>query len=617
MQNSLQIMQTTQALLDFLRAHRMSEVAVAVLGDVVLDRYLFGATSRVSREAPIPVVVCGAETDNLGGAGNVAANLRGLGCRVLLSGTVGNDPGAERVRAHLQEWNIEAELLARPGPTLTKTRLLCGGQQVARFDHETVTPLTDAQMERALRFLDHAAAEGAGALILSDYGLGFCTDGLCTAAIARAKARGIPVFVDPRGSDWSKYRGADVATPNLGELAAVQGSPISNEDDSVVSAGREVRRRYGIGRLLVTRSSKGMSLLGDEPLHIPARPVEVFDVSGAGDTVIAVLAAFSAAGFDMEPAARMANEAAQFVVTRSGTYPVSAQELLDDCAREARQTSPIVGASEATTMVRVWQGEGLRVVFTNGCFDVLHAGHLDSLRRARALGDRLVVGLNSDRSVRALKGPSRPVNTEGNRALLLAALRPVDLVVVFDEDTPAALLSGLRPDVLAKGGDYRAEDLPGREFVGEVVILPLVEGLSTTGTLERGAPPGSMGKRTVTPDLVLKRAYDATDPSDGCRVLVDRLWPRGVSKEALKVERWWKEIAPSTQLRQEFAHKEDRFAEFAEHYRGELNANPMGSEFLGWIRERLSEGRVSLIYAAKDTAHNQAVVLRGWILERL
>ena len=247
MQNSLQ---TTQALLDFLRSHRTSEVAVAVLGDVVLDRYLFGATSRVSREAPIPVVVCGAETDNLGGAGNVAANLRGLGCRVLLSGTVGNDPGAERVRAHLQKLNIEAELLARPGPTLTKTRLLCGGQQVARFDHETVTPLTDAQMERALRFLDHAAAERAGALILSDYGLGFCTDGLCTAAIARAKARGILVFVDPRGSDWSKYRGADVATPNLGELAAVQGSPISNKDDSVASAGREIQRRYVKSKVL-------------------------------------------------------------------------------------------------------------------------------------------------------------------------------------------------------------------------------------------------------------------------------------------------------------------------------------------------------------------------------
>lgn len=474
-----------RALLDFLRAGRMAEVAVAVLGDVVLDRYLFGTTSRVSREAPIPVVVCGSETDNLGGAGNVAANLRGLGCRVFLSGMTGDDPAAERVRTHLRELRIEAELLGRPGTTLTKARLLCGGQQVARFDHENVVPLPQAQVERALRFLERAMDEGARAVVLSDYGLGFCSAELCAAAIARAKTRGVPVFVDPRGSDWSKYRGAAVATPNLGELAAAHGAPVANEDARVVSAGGELRSRSGIDRLLVTRSSRGMSLLGEAALHIPARPVEVFDVSGAGDTVIAVLAAFSAAGFDLESAARMANEAAQFVVTRSGTCPISARELLDESFRAPHFASPIADASAAARQVRDWQGEGLRVVFTNGCFDVFHAGHLDSLRRARSLGDRLVVGLNSDRSVRALKGPSRPINTEEDRALLLAALRPVDLVVVFDEDTPAALLSALRPDVLAKGGDYRAEDLPGREFAGEVVILPLLEGLSTTRILER------------------------------------------------------------------------------------------------------------------------------------
>ena len=479
--------QPLQFLLDFLRSGRMFDVAVAVLGDVVLDRYLFGSTSRVSREAPIPVVVCSTETDNLGGAGNVAANLRGLGCRVFLSGLAGDDPEAERIQTHLQTLRIEAQLIASPAKTLTKTRLLCGGQQVARFDHEAVTPLADSQMEKALCFLDHALGQGTKAVILSDYGLGFCTAELCAAAIARAGARDVPVFVDPRGVDWSKYRGAAVATPNLGELSAVYGSPVANDDASVVSAGRDIRIRTGIDRLLVTRSSQGMTLIDGVPLHIPAKPVEVFDVSGAGDTVIAVLAAFSAAGFDMESAARMANEAAQFVVTRSGTYPISAQELLDECVREARLASPIVGAFAAAAQVRAWQGEGLRVIFTNGCFDVLHAGHLDSLRRARALGDRLVVGLNSDRSVRALKGPSRPVNTEGNRALLLAALRPVDLVAVFDEDTPAELLRVLRPDVLAKGGDYRAEDLPGREFAGEVVILPLIEGLSTTRILEHAS----------------------------------------------------------------------------------------------------------------------------------
>ena len=481
MQNDLS---SSLPLLGFLRATRMVEVSVAVLGDVVLDRYLFGATSRVSREAPIPVVVCGSETDNLGGAGNVAANLRGLGCRVFLSGVVGDDPAAERVRTHLRELRIKAELLVRPGTTLTKTRLLCGGQQVARFDHETATTLSPPHRDRALRFLDRALDEGVKAIVLSDYGLGFCSAELCEAAVARAKTRGVPVFVDPRGTDWSKYRGAAVATPNLGELAAVCGASVANEDACVVPAAREAQSRSGIERLLVTRSSRGMSLIGEEVLHIPARPVEVFDVSGAGDTVIAVLAAFSAAGFGTEAAARMANEAAQFVVTRSGTYPISAQELLDECSRTPL-SSPVVDAPAAALQVREWQREGLRVVFTNGCFDVFHAGHLDSLRRARSLGDRLIVGLNSDRSVRALKGPARPVNTEENRALVLGALKPVDLVVVFDEDTPAELLSALRPDVLAKGGDYRAEDLPGREFVNEVVILPLMPGLSTTSILER------------------------------------------------------------------------------------------------------------------------------------
>lgn len=474
-------------LIDFLRSGRMADVAVAVLGDVVLDRYLSGATSRVSREAPIPVVVCGSESDNLGGAGNVAANLRGLGCRVLLAGAVGSDPPAERVRSHLEALGIQAELLPRRSPTLTKSRLICGGQQVARFDQETVEPVGEQQAEAALRFLERALAGGAGAVVLSDYGLGFCTPELCAAVVTLARSLDVPVFVDPRGSDWSKYRGASVATPNLGELAAVCGVPVDNRDVGVESAGEAARVRSGIDRLLVTRSSQGMSLIGEGAVHIPARPVEVFDVSGAGDTVIAVLAAFSAAGFGLEPAARMANEAAQLVVTRSGTCPVSDRELLAECSREAAHLfSPVADAPTAARLVRGWRDEGLRVVFTNGCFDVLHAGHLDSLRRARSLGDRLVVGLNSDRSVRALKGPTRPVNAEEDRARLLAALRPVDLVVVFDEDTPAALLERLRPHVLAKGGDYRAEDLPGREYADEVVILPLVEGLSTTRILERG-----------------------------------------------------------------------------------------------------------------------------------
>ncbi|MDR1731834.1 MAG: bifunctional heptose 7-phosphate kinase/heptose 1-phosphate adenyltransferase [Synergistaceae bacterium] len=482
--------------LEFLRSGRMAKTGVAILGDVVLDRYLTGATSRVSREAPIPVVVCSGETDNLGGAGNVAANLRGLGCRVFLMAGVGNDENALHLRRHLEEKEVEARLFERPFPTLTKTRLLCGGQQVARFDHETTDPVDDRTAAEAVHRLREILDEGkAGAVILSDYGLGFCTASLCRMAIDAARERRVPVFVDPRGSDWNRYGGAAVATPNLAELAAVWGEPVPNEDGAIARVGESVRKSSRLDWLLVTRSAQGMSLLGEGSVtHISARPVEVFDVSGAGDTVIACLAALVAAGFGMEDATRLANDAAQIVVTRSGTWPISLAELLEeyDAVKTASDgagegtAAQIADRRTAAKLCERWKREGCRVVFTNGCFDVLHAGHADSLERARALGDRLIVGLNSDRSVRALKGDSRPVNGEKNRARLLAALRAVDLVVVFDEDTPAELLSELRPHVLAKGGDYRAEELPGREFVEEVVILPIVPGLSTTEILRRG-----------------------------------------------------------------------------------------------------------------------------------
>jgi D-beta-D-heptose 7-phosphate kinase/D-beta-D-heptose 1-phosphate adenosyltransferase len=483
----------TRPILDFLRSGRMAMVGVAILGDIVLDRYFTGSTSRVSREAPIPVVVCSGETDNLGGAGNVAMNLRGLGCRVFMTGTAGRDAAAARIRHHLEEREIEARLFERDSPTLTKTRLICGGQQVARFDHEAAEPPDGRSAEEAVRYLKSLLDEGKiQAVVLSDYGLGFCTPELCAAAIEAARSAGVPLFVDPRGSDWGKYRGAAVVTPNLAELSAVWGRPIPNEDDAVTRAGGRVRRDAGLEWLLVTRSARGMTLIGKEEasaFHLPARPVEVFDVSGAGDTVIACLAAGFAAGFPIREAMAFANEAAQIVVTKSGTYPIAASDLLSDIFPFAGPGAERIAAREnAARICRRWKDEGRRVVFTNGCFDILHAGHADSLERARALGDCLIVGLNSDRSVNALKGEGRPVNKEGDRARLLAAMRAVDLVVVFDEDTPASLLSELRPHVLAKGGDYRAEDLPGREFVEEVVILPLVPNLSTTKILQGRRP---------------------------------------------------------------------------------------------------------------------------------
>lgn len=465
----------------------MAKVAVAVLGDVVLDRYLSGSTSRVSREAPIPVVVCESESDNLGGAGNVAVNLRGLGCHVFMAGFAGDDFYADRIRSHIKANDVTAELIIRKIPTLAKTRLLCGGQQIARFDNEKVAWLEEPLISHIIEFLQYALKEGAGAVVLSDYGLGFCTPALCKGVIALARSYCIPVFVDPRGSDWSKYHGACAITPNLSELASVNGASFPNTDEAVEQAARKIIRTYGLDSLLVTRSSLGMSLIDNKnTAHIPARPVEVFDVSGAGDTVIASLAAFAAAGYDLETSARLANEAAQFVVTKTGTYPISAEELLNETEKNYTllHRHGIASRAEAASLSKLWKSEKRKVIFTNGCFDVLHAGHLDSLERARALGDYLIVGLNSDASVKRLKGETRPVNSERNRAALLAALRPVDLVVIFDEDTPRELLSEIKPDVLVKGGDYNADELPGREFADEVVIMPLIEGLSTTNILK-------------------------------------------------------------------------------------------------------------------------------------
>ncbi|MDR1740974.1 MAG: bifunctional heptose 7-phosphate kinase/heptose 1-phosphate adenyltransferase [Synergistaceae bacterium] len=460
---------------------------VAVLGDVVLDRYIEGTTSRVSREAPIPVVVCGSERDNLGGAGNVAMNLRGLGCQVFLMGRVGRDHAASRVRAHLEAGGIEAELFEHDGPTLTKTRLICEGQQVARFDREGIS---EARADKddvrvVVSILDGVLAQGVSTLILSDYGLGFCSPAICRAVIERCASltNPVPVLIDPRGSDWEKYRGAAGATPNLAELSAAVGYPVPNEDGAVAQAGAQLRRTYGMDWLLLTRSASGMTLIEKEngPVHIPARRVEVFDVSGAGDTVIACMAASGSRS--VLEAARFANEAAQIVVTRAGTYPITASDL----EHKPQNTAPIFGLNERDKAVRAcreWRDAGLRVVFTNGCFDLFHAGHAASLTAARALGDKLIVGLNSDASVRRIKGPHRPVNREADRAAVLASMRAVDAVVVFGSDTPEALLSELRPNVLAKGGDYKADELPGREYAEEVVILPLVDGLSSSAIIE-------------------------------------------------------------------------------------------------------------------------------------
>ncbi len=474
----------------FLR-EQVGKVRAAVIGDVMLDRYVSGSVNRISPEAPVPVALVQSERSVLGGAANTAANLAALGCQVSMAGLAGEDESGHILQSLFTEAGIDGSgVLVRGGySTITKMRILGARQQMLRLDFEQIVPLDEEGLASVLRWLDERQAQGLDCIVLSDYGKGFITPQLAEAVIRRGHGWKIPVLVDPKGSDWRKYTGAYGITPNLKELSDCCGAAIPNEDEAIERAGVMVRERYHLKYLFVTRSEKGITSIGaKEIIHCPAMARDVFDVSGAGDTVMAVLAAALAAGKDSETALKLANTAAGIAVSRVGTYPVKRAEVLDAWESEGRDLRkhyrPLTW-EEAEQKIARWREKGETVVFTNGCFDILHRGHVTYLQQAAALGDHLLVGLNSDDSVRRLKGPERPINGERDRAFMLAALRFVDDVVVFGEDTPRELLSRLRPDILVKGGDYRADEVAGREYAGRVEILPFVDGYSTTRTIER------------------------------------------------------------------------------------------------------------------------------------
>jgi len=470
-----------------------------VLGDLMLDRHVFGEVHRISPEAPVPVLRFSRQTEAAGGAGNVARNLAHLGCRVSLGAVLGRDSDGGIVLAELAKEGIGAQSVVGVAerPTIVKTRLIGGHQQMLRIDSETGSPLDPADaavLERTV--LESLATGGFSAVLLSDYDKGVLSPALCRSVIAACRTLGIPVLVDPKGSDMEKYRGATCLTPNRGEFAVLAraagagGSPLPE-------AARKVLEWLELDHIVVTRSEEGMTLVTrTSHLDVPASAREVFDVTGAGDTVIAVLAAGLCAGMDLAEAVRLSNLAGGLVVGRLGTAPVEVSELEKALSREQPSFLDKICPSRALAreLVDSWKTGGESVVFTNGCFDILHAGHVTYLERAKSEGTRLVVGLNSDGSTRRLKGPTRPVNREEDRATVLAALSFVDAVVLFDEDTPLDLIRALRPDVLAKGADYRPDQVVGRDEVlswgGRLVLVPLLEGRSTTATLER------MGHRT-------------------------------------------------------------------------------------------------------------------------
>ena len=463
-----------------------------VLGDVMLDRYIMGEVKRISPEAPVPVLRIKERYEVPGGAGNVANNLVKLGCETILLGVAGEDAQGAALRDLCLRNGIRTEFVVdRTRPTITKTRIVSGDQQLLRLDDEQPDILSDSARAELLESFEKNLPDCA-AVILSDYGKGiFRTPGLCQSVIALASGRGAPVFVDPKGKDWERYRGSTCITPNAAEFEEVAEASVEGEV-RLVGEAEKVRKRFGAEWLLVTRGPKGMCLVGpgNAPLVIPTIAREVYDVSGAGDTVIAVLAACVAGGLNFMEAARIANTAAGIVVGKLGAQPITAAELQYGLSLEESGVNGVRHPGKSGTLdsarlqAQAWRSNGERIVFTNGCFDLLHPGHIHVLEEAKALGDRLIVGLNSDASVKRLKGPQRPILEESDRLLLLKALSCVDLVVIFEEDTPLRLIEELRPDILVKGADYLPEQVVGREIVesygGRVALVSLVDGYSTT-----------------------------------------------------------------------------------------------------------------------------------------
>ena len=468
----------------------LQDARVLVVGDVMLDRYYHGETSRISPEAPVAVVNVQGQEDRPGGASNVALNLAALGAAATLVGVVGRDSTADSLRKRLAAAGVQCEFLESSNkPTITKLRVISKHQQLLRLDFEKEFDASDTSglgdnVEKSLL--------NSQILVLSDYSKGTLTDP--AALIGLARQLNIPVIVDPKGTDFEKYRGATLITPNLPEFEAVVG--VCRTEEEIVDKGRSLMSSLQLESILITRGENGMTLLRPTApeLHLPAKAQEVYDVTGAGDTVIAVLAAVIAvvntsSQQSLADATRIANLAAGLAVGKLGTAAISGPELRRAVRDEENSGKGVMSAAQLEATVRDAKFDGERIVFTNGCFDVIHAGHVGYLSEARQLGDRLVVAINGDSSVTRLKGMGRPINPVERRMAVLAGLEAVDWVVSFDSDTPESLLKALRPDTLVKGGEYAAAEVVGGDFVksygGDVKVLNFIDDCSTSAIVDR------------------------------------------------------------------------------------------------------------------------------------
>jgi len=467
-----------------LKVPDFTNTRILIAGDLMLDRYLYGQTRRISPEAPVPVVHVGSEELRLGGAGNVALNIATLGAQVDLLSLVGDDAAASTLADLLKDANIKAELLSQPGcATVSKLRIISRNQQLIRLDYED--GFTASASDCLLPEFEKRVAQ-ADVVILSDYGKG-CLSNI-GALIAMARTAGKPVLVDPKGLDFKPYSGATLITPNLSEFEAVVGPCTSLQQ--LVERGQTLMTELDIDALLITRGEHGMTLLQaeQEALHLPTQAQEVYDVTGAGDTVISMFAAVLATGQTRATATALSNLAAGVVVGKLGTATVSVAEVKRALHQAQGDRAELLDEAGLLEHIEVSRAHQERIVMTNGCFDILHPGHVRYLQQARQLGHRLVVALNDDASVSRLKGDGRPLNSLSDRAQVIAALDCVDWVVAFSEDTPERLICAARPDVLVKGGDYKPDEIAGAECVrqhgGEVIVLDYHDGFSTTSLIE-------------------------------------------------------------------------------------------------------------------------------------
>jgi D-beta-D-heptose 7-phosphate kinase/D-beta-D-heptose 1-phosphate adenosyltransferase len=470
---------------------RLGQSHILVVGDLMLDEYLWGSTDRISPEAPVPVVDIARQDLRLGGAGNVIHNLITFGCQVHVAGVIGDDADGMALRQLLDALHIDtAGVFGVAGRTTSrKTRILATNQQMLRIDRESREAINAATEERLVQAVE-TKISGLQALILSDYGKGLLTPSLLSRIIDLGRRFGVPVLVDPKGADFTRYRRATLLTPNRKEAQQAAGRTTTSEAE-LVELGSAMRRDLELDALLITRSEAGMSLfVADQVHHLPTAALEVYDVSGAGDTVIAMLGAALAAGVALPDAADLANLAAGIVVGKVGTSTVRPGEILDAAGRRHLDTDLKIRSRDALAgLLEEQRRNGRKVVFTNGCFDLLHVGHVKYLQAARRLGDLLVLGLNSDASIQRLKGPQRPLIGQEERGHILAALNCIDYVVIFDEDTPLELIHALRPDILVKGGDYTPEGVVGKDLVenygGRVELIQFVDGKSTTNIIDK------------------------------------------------------------------------------------------------------------------------------------